>query len=64
MFIPVATSREVSSPPTTESSKLSVKFPDSPHEEGPGRLGSATVVVPRLVVCRVGVGKTGVMGMI
>jgi hypothetical protein len=52
----------VSSPATTVSSKLSVKLPDSPQEEGPGKFGIATVVVPRFVVCRAGVGRTGVMG--
>jgi hypothetical protein len=45
------------------SSKVNVKLPDSPQEEGPGRSGSATVVVASMLVSRVWVGSTSVMGM-
>ena len=61
--MPLATSRTVSSPSTTVSSKLSVKLPDSPHEEGPGPSGTATVLVARIAVSKGCVGSTTVIGI-
>jgi len=62
--MPLATSSIVlSSSPVTVSSKVSVKLPDSPQDEGPGASGIATVVVASIVVCSVGVGTTTVIGI-
>ena len=61
--MPLATSSIVlSSSPVTVSSKVSVKLPDSPHDEGPGASGIATVVVASIVVSSVGVGTSTVIG--
>ena len=40
-----------------------MKLPDSPQDEGPGASGIATVVVASIVVSRVGVGTTAVIGI-
>ena len=61
--MPLATSSMLLSSPTTVSSKVSVKLPDSPHDDGPGRSGSATVVVASMLVSKVWVGSTSVVGM-
>jgi len=53
----------LSSSPVTVSSKVSVKLPDSPQDEGPGASGIATVVVASIVVSRMGVGTTAVIGI-
>ena len=40
-----------------------MKLPDSPHDEGPGASGIATVVVASIAVSSVGVGTTTVIGI-